>query len=134
MDIRTLRLVIGLPVAAILAAALATAALAACSTHASSSPRSLPTWVHGFITGAGPHNGVRLELVVWPEKQIRVGQKVHLQVVGKATSSSSGSYAIHPSVALPNGIHNLEVLARSSVAVGVFAFSRKVEQGGHALV
>jgi hypothetical protein len=120
--------------ATLLTAALPTAAAAVSSAHASSSPRSLPTWAHGSITGAGPHNGVRLELVVWPKSKIRVGQKVHLQVVGKATSTSAGSYAIHPSVALPKGIHNLEVLARSRVAVGAFSFPRKVAQGGRALV
>jgi len=69
-------------------------------------------------------------LVVWPTSKIRVGQKVHLQVVGKATSSSSGSYAIHSSVALPKGIHNLEVLAHSSAAVGAFSFPRKITPGG----
>lgn len=130
MDIRTQRLVISLPVAVLLTAALATAAAAASSAHASSSPRSLPTWAHGSITGAGPHSGVRLELVVWPKGKIRVGQKVQLQVVGTTKSSSSGSYAIHPSVTLPKGIHNLEVLAHSSVAVGAFSFPRRVARGG----
>lgn len=89
---------------------------------------------HGSITGAGPHNGVRLELVAWPKGKVRVGQTVHLQVVGKATSSSSGSYAIKPNVALPRGIHNLEVLARSRVAAGAFSFARKVARGGLAIV
>jgi len=57
------------------------------------------------------------------------GQKVDLKVIGKATSTSSGSYSIHPTVALPNGLHNLEVLARSRVAVGAFSFARKVVRG-----
>lgn len=130
MNIRTRRLVISLPVAVLLTAALATAAVAASSAHASSSPRSLPTWAHGSITGAGPHNGVRLVLVAWPKGKIRVGQKVHLQVVGKATSSATGSYAIHSSLTLPKGIHNLEVLAHSSAAVGAFGFTRRVARRG----
>lgn len=135
MDIRTRHMVIGLPVAVLLSAPLITAAAAASSAHASLSPRSLPTWAHGSVTGAGPHNGVRLELVVWPKaKKIPVGQKVHLEVVGKATSTATGSYAIHPSVALPRGIHNLEVLARSGVAVGAFSFARRVTRRGSALV
>src|SRR6185437_14568540 len=57
------------------------------------------------------------------------GGSVRRKVVGKATSSGSGSYAIHPSVTLPKGIHNLEVLAHSSVAVGAFSFPRKVARG-----
>src|SRR6185437_13627093 len=130
MTIRARRLALNLPVAVLLTAGVASAAVAASSAQASSSPRSLPTWAHGSITGAGPHNGVRLVLVVWPTSKIRVGQKVHLQVVGKATSSSSGSYAIHSSVALPKGIHNLEVLAHSSAAVGAFSFPRKITPGG----
>lgn len=133
MDIRKRCVVISLPVAVLLTAPLITTAAASSIAHASSSPRSLPTWAHGSITGAGPHNGVRLELVAWPRGKIRVGQKVHLQVVGKATSSSSGSYAIHSSVALPKGIHNLEVLAHSPKAVGAFSFPRKIAAGGRAL-
>jgi hypothetical protein len=78
---------------------------------------------------------VRLELVVWPKaKKIPIGQKVHLQVVGTAKSTSTGSYAIRSNISLPKGVHNLEVLARSSVAVGAFSFPRKVAQGGRALV
>jgi hypothetical protein len=110
----------------LLAVALPTAT-AVGSAHASSPPRSLPTWAHGSITGAGPHNGVRLELVAWPTRgKIRTGQKVHLRVIGKATSGSSGGYSIKPTVALPKGLHNLEVLARSKSAVGAFSFGRKV--------
>jgi hypothetical protein len=120
--------------AALLTAALPITAATGSSAQGSPSPRSLPTWAHGSITGAGPHNGVRLVLVAWPKAKIRVGQKVHLRVVGRTTSSSSGSYAIHPSIALPKGIHNLEVLARSSSAVGAFGFARKVAPGGRALV
>ena len=135
MDIRTRRLVLNLPVAVLLTAALAPAVASASSAHASFSPRSLPTWAHGSITGAGPHAGVRLELVVWPgTKKIRVGQKVGLQVVGRTTSTSTGSYAIHPTVRLRRGIHNLEILARSRVAVGAFSFPRRVARGGLALV
>lgn len=126
------RLALNVPVAVLLTAALATAAAAASSAHASSSPRALPTWAHGSITGAGPHNGVRLDLVVWPKKQIRVDHKVHLQVVGTAKSTSTGSYAIHPTVTLPRGIHDLEVLAHSGVAVGAFSFARKITPGGAA--
>lgn len=137
MRIRTRRLAVNLPVAVLLSAPLITAAVGN-GAQASSSPRSLPTWAHGSITGAGPHNGVRLVLVAWPSQsamaKIRVGQKVHLRVVGKTTSSTSGRYAIHASVALSKGIHNLEVLARSSVAVGAFGFARKVTQRGAALL
>lgn len=111
-----------------------TAAAVGSSAQASLSPRSLPTWAHGSITGAGPHNGVRLVLVAWPGRKVRVGQKVQLQVVGKATSSGSGSYAIRSTVTLPKGLHNLEVLARSSAAVGTFSFARRVGRGGRALV
>jgi hypothetical protein len=77
---------------------------------------------------------VRLELVAWPGGKVRVGQKVKLRVVGKATSTSSGSYSIRPTVALPDGIHNLEVLARSRVAAGAFSFARTVARKGRALV
>jgi hypothetical protein len=133
MIIRTRRLALNLPAAVLVTAALATTAAAAKSPQVSSSPKMLPAYAHGSITGVGPHNGVRLELVAWPKGKIRVGQKVHLQVVGKATSSNSGSYAIHPSVTLPKGLHNLEVLARSSKAVGAFSFPRKITQGGRAL-
>jgi len=73
---------------------------------------------------------VRLVLVAWPKGKIRVGQKVNLQVIGRATSSSSGSYAIHSNVALSKGIHNLEVMARSSKDVGAFSFARRVARGG----
>lgn len=125
MSIRRPRLAVNLPVALLLSGVLITTALAAKNAHASSSsPGSLPAYAHGSITGAGPHSGIRLVLVAWPKGKIRVGQKVHLQVVGRATSSSSGSYAIHPSVVLAKGIHNLEVLARSRVAAGAFSFSR----------
>jgi hypothetical protein len=122
----------------LLAVALLVAALpitaAAGSARAASSPTSLPTWAHGSVTGAGPHNGVRLELVAWPKAKIRVGQTVHLQVVGKATSGSSGSYSIKPTVTLPGGLHNLEILARSRVAVGAFSFPRTVVRKGRALI
>lgn len=95
----------------------------------------LPAYAHGSITGAGPHNGVRLVLAVWPNiHKIRVGQKVHLQIIGHATSSSSGSYTIRSTVVLPKGIHNLEILARSSTARGAFAFPRKVVRRGRSLV
>src|SRR5215472_19101928 len=97
MDTRMRRLAIGFPVAVLLTAALATAAALPSSARASSSPRSLPTWAHGSITGAGPHSGVRLELVAWPNgsalAKARVGQKLHLRVLGKATSTS-GTYKI----------------------------------------
>jgi hypothetical protein len=36
--------------------------------------------------------------------KIRVGQRVHTQVIGTATSSSSGTYAIHARVGLPRGV------------------------------
>jgi len=64
----------------------------------------------------------------------RVGQKVSLRVLGKATSTSSGSYAIRSGVTLSKGIHNLRVLARSRVAVGTFAFPVKIVHRGRALV
>jgi len=66
--------------------------------------------------------------------KIRVGQTKRLQVLGSATSSSSGKYTIRSSVVLSKGIHNLEVLARSSVAVGAFSFPRKVIGRAGALV
>ena len=133
MTIRTRHPALIVVAAAFLSAAMSTAPASASSAHALS-PMSLPTWAHGSVTGAGPHSGVRLELVAWPGGKVRVGQKVQLQVLGKAASTSSGSYAIHPSVVLPKGIHNLEVLARSRVAAGAFSFARKVAQGGRALV
>lgn len=117
--------------AALFAVALPTTTAAA-STQASLSPKQLPTWAHGSVTGAGPHNGVRLELVAWPKGKFRVGQTLHLRIVGKATSGSSGVYSIKPTVKLPGGLHNLEVLARSSSAVGAFNFARTV--AGRALV
>jgi hypothetical protein len=120
--------------AALLTAALVTTMAAAKSPQASSSPRMLPAYAHGSITGAGPHSGVRLVLVAWPKgSKVPVGHKVHLKIVGKATSSSSGTYAVHPSVVLPEGLHNLEVMARSSVAVGAFSFPRMIAKGGRAL-
>ena len=136
MEIRTRGLAVNIPVAILLSAPLMTAA--ASSAHASSSPRSLPTWAHGSITGAGPHSGVRLELVAWPSgsalARASVGQKVGLRVLGTATSTSSGSYALRSGVTLSKGVHNLRVLARSSVAVGTFAFPRKIVRRGRALV
>jgi hypothetical protein len=133
MTIRTRHPALIIVAAAFLSAAMSTAPASASSAHARS-PMSLPTWAHGSVTGAGPHSGVRLELVAWPGGRVRVGQKVQLEVLGKAASTSSGSYAIHPSVVLPKGIHNLEVLARSRVAAGAFSFARKAAQGGRALV
>jgi hypothetical protein len=75
---------------------------------------------------------VRLELVAWPKGKFRVGQTIHLQIVGKATSGSSGGYAIKPTVKLPGGLHNLEVLARSGSTAGAFSFARTV--AGNALL
>jgi hypothetical protein len=106
--------------ASLMTAALPITAAAGSSAQASLSPRSLPAYAHGSISGAGPHSGVRLDLVAWPKAKVRVGQKVHLQVIGTAKSTSTGFYTIYPIVALPKGIHNLEVLARSSKAVGAF--------------
>jgi hypothetical protein len=124
--------------AALLTAALPTAAATASSLQASKSPSSLPTWAHGSITGAGPHSGVRLLLVEWPSgsalTKARVGQKIPLRVLGKATSTSSGSYTLRSGVTLSKGIHNLRVLARSGVAVGTFAFPREIVRRGRALV
>lgn len=124
--------------AALLTAALPTVAAAASSAQPSKSPTSLPTWAHGSITGAGPHSGVRLMLVAWPSgsalAKARVGQKIFLRVLGKATSTSSGSYTLRSGVTLSKGIHNLRVLAHSSVAVGTFAFPRKIVRRGRALV
>jgi hypothetical protein len=76
---------------------------------------------------------VRLELVAWPKGKIRTGQKLHLQVVGHATSSNTGSYAIRTRVKLPGGIHNLEVVARSSTAAGSFSYARMIGPGGRDL-
>jgi hypothetical protein len=77
---------------------------------------------------------VRLELVAWPTRgKIRTGQKLQLQVIGKATSGSSGGYAIKPTVKLPGGLHNLEVVARSDTAAGSSSFARIVEPGGRDL-
>ena len=56
----------------LLTAALPTA-LAGSGAQASLSPMSLPTWAHDSISGAGPHNGVRLRLVAWP-KQSALGK------------------------------------------------------------
>jgi len=70
--------------------------------------------------------------VAWPKGKFRKGQKVPLRVIGKATSGSAGSYSIHPTVTLPRGLHNLEVLARSRSAAGAFSFARTV--AGKALV
>ena len=115
--------------AILLTAALPTAA-AAGSAQARLSPRQLPAYAHGSITGAGPHSGVQLRLVAWPTRgKIQKGQTVQLQVVGTATSSSSGNYTIHPSVKLPKGIHNLEILAHSSTAAGSFSFARNGRAG-----
>ncbi|HWF79153.1 MAG TPA: hypothetical protein VN695_01140, partial [Streptosporangiaceae bacterium] len=90
--------------AALLTAALPTAAATASSLQASKSPSSLPTWAHGSITGAGPHSGVRLLLVEWPSgsalAKARAGQKIPLRVLGKATSTSSGSYKLGSTVVL----------------------------------
>jgi hypothetical protein len=92
----------------------------------SSSPRSLPTWAHGTITGAGPHSGVRLMLVAWPQSSklanVKVGQQVRTQVIGVATSSSSGTYSIHPTIRSTKGLVNLEVIGRSSKAIGAYSF------------
>jgi hypothetical protein len=106
---------------------------AATSAQASLSPRQLPPYAHGSIAGAGPHSGVRLELVARPKGNFRKGQKVPLPVIGKATSGSAGSYSIRPTVALPDGLHNLEVLARSSSAAGAFSFARTVTRNGRTL-
>jgi hypothetical protein len=75
--------------AILLAAALPTAVAAASSTRVNSTPSSLPTWAHGSVIGAGPHNGVRLMLVAWPKGNFHVGQQVHLKVIGKTISSPS---------------------------------------------
>jgi hypothetical protein len=135
MTIRPRRLALSLAAAVLVTAALVTTVAAAKSPQAGTSPRMLPAYAHGSITGAGPHGGVRLVLVAWPKaRKVPVGHKVHLKIVGRAISSSSGSYAIHPSVVLPKGLHNLEVLARSGAAVGAFGFPRKVARGGRVLL
>lgn len=127
---RRARLVLGVGISALVSASLAGAPTALATSHALS-PRSLPADAHGSITGAGPHNGVPLVLVAWPKgKNYPVGHKLHLQVIGHATSSSSGTYSISPNVALPKGLHNLEILARSHMAVGAFGFPRKVTAQG----
>ncbi len=81
---------------------------------------------------------MRLVLVAWPSgsalAKASVGQKIFLRVLGTATSTSSGSYTLRSGVTLSKGIHNLRVLAHSSVAVGTFAFPRKIVRRGRALV
>lgn len=131
------QIAIGIGISALISASLLSAPTALATSHAHS-PRSLPAWAHGSIKGAGPPSGVRLELVEWPSgsalAKARVGQKMRLRILGKTTSSSSGSYTLRSGVTLSKGIHNLRVLARSSVAVGTFAFPRKIVRRGRALV
>ncbi len=90
----------------------------------------LPAYAHGTITGAGPHNGVHLMLIAWPRQsvmgKVRVGQHVKTRVIGKATSSSTGTYSIHPTVQLKNGLVNLEVVGRSSKAIGASSFGAMI--------
>ncbi len=90
----------------------------------------LPAYAHGTITGAGPHSGVRLMLIAWPRQsvmgKVRVGQHVKTRVIGKATSSSTGTYSIRPTVQLKNGLVNLEVVGRSSKAIGASSFGAMI--------
>jgi hypothetical protein len=80
---------------------------------------------------------VRLLLVEWPSgsalAKAPVGQKIPLRVLGHATSVN-GTYKIGSNVSLPKGIHNLEILARSSTARGAFGFPRKIVRRGRSLV
>ena len=84
------------PALGVLLVASLTASQAQAGTSAGPAPQMLPAYAHGTITGAGPRSGVRLELVVWPSgsalAKARVGKKIPLRVIGKATSTSSGSY------------------------------------------
>ncbi len=120
--------------AALTLGVLSAASLVAGSAHAGTSarpsPMMLPAYAHGTITGAGPRNGVHLMLIAWPGQsamgKVRVGQHVKTRVIGRATSSSTGTYSIHPTVQLKNGLVNLEVVGRSSEAIGASSFGAMI--------
>ncbi len=114
----------------VLLAASLTAGSAQAGASAGPSPMMLPAYAHGTITGAGPHSGVRLVLIAWPKPsvmaKVRVRQHAHTRVIGRATSSSTGTYSIHPSVQLKKGLVNLEVIGRSSKAAGTYSFGAMI--------
>ncbi len=114
----------------VLSAASLTGGSAHAGTSAGPSPMMLPAYAHGTITGAGPRSGVRLMLIAWPSESVmgdvRVGQHVKTRVIGRATSSSTGTYSIHPTVRLNNGLVNLEVVGRSSEAIGASSFGAMI--------
>jgi hypothetical protein len=114
----------------VLSAASLTVGSAHAGTSAGPSPMMLPAYAHGSITGAGPRNGVRLMLIAWPKQsvmgEVRVGQHVKTRVIGRATSSNTGTYSIRPTVQLKNGLVNLEVVGRSSEAVGASSFGAMI--------
>ncbi len=135
---------LGVLTSGVLLAALLTAGSAQAGASAGSSPMMLPAYAHGTISGAGPRSGVRLMLIAWPRQsvmgKVRVGQHVKTRVIGKATSSGTGTYSIRPTVQLKNGLVDLEVVGRSSKAVGASSFGAMIHgktiapaaAGGHA--
>ncbi len=97
--------------------------------------------VRGTVMASGhPLARADVTLYAWPRnsslsKLRRPGQVVPVRVVGTATTTASGQYAIAVSSpvalrssAMPNGIVNLEVDALTRTAYASFSFSRRLVQ------
>jgi hypothetical protein len=99
--------------------------------------------IEGQLTGSPSLGGVRLALYAMPPQpfmnKLRVGDRVQGQLVGVATSSATGAYAIrvsHPDAVTSsafNGIVNFEVWGAGQGYATLFGFSRKIA-AGNALV
>ncbi len=99
--------------------------------------------IQGKLTGSPDLGAVRLVLYAMPPQpvmnKLHVGDHVQGRLVGQATSSSAGSYAIkvsHPEAITSsafNGDVNLEVWAAGHGYVSLFGFSERVGAGGTLL-
>jgi hypothetical protein len=97
--------------------------------------------VQGRVTGTGgkPVSGIKVRLNAWPTRTVASGGAGQVTVVGSATTSATGEYALKvPSLSAlaldaVNGIVKFNVMTGNSIGWDMASFSRGLS-GGTATV
>jgi hypothetical protein len=106
-----------------------------------SSPSAGPLVVQGRVTGTGgkPVSGIKVWLNAWPTGSVASGGTGQVTVVGSATTSATGGYALRvPSLSALapdaiNGIVKFNLMTGNSTGSDMASFSRGLS-GGSAIV
>jgi hypothetical protein len=107
-----------------------------------SSPPAGQLVVQGRVTGTGgkPVNGIKVWLNAWPQATVASGGMGQVTVVGSATTSATGRYALRVPSLSPlapdaiNGVVKFSVMTGNSTGWDMSSFSRSLSGGTTTVV